>query len=64
MVKDGVYIYLDGEKCGIKTFAGDVLIPATYDRISLSDNYMLDGAYQKSYVIATEQKVTRIFVLE
>ncbi len=64
MIKDGVYIYLEGEKCGLKTFAGDVLLAANYDNIALTDNYMLSGVYQVSYVLATAGDVTSIYILE
>ncbi len=65
MVRDGVYVYGGEEdKYGLKNYAGEVLLEATYDSIALSDNYMVNGVYQISYVITVTGNVTEIFILE
>ena len=64
IMKDGTYIFTDGEKVGLKNNAGDVLLEAKFDKISLSDNYMVNGVYQKSFVIATEGNKCYLYKLE
>ena len=64
ILKDGVYVYSEGEKYGLKNYAGDVLLKADFDSIGVSDNYMIDGVYQRSVVIATAGVKTYIYNLE
>lgn len=61
---DGTYIYSDGEKVGLKNNAGDVLLEAKYDQISVSDNYMVNGVYHKSFAVATVGTKNYLYKLE
>ena len=64
IMKDGTYIYASDGKVGLKNNAGNVLIEAKYDKISVSDNYMVDGVYHKSFAVATDGTKCYIFRLE
>ncbi|HOO22918.1 MAG TPA: hypothetical protein PKY53_04480 [Clostridia bacterium] len=63
-VRQGVYVYTYGGKLGVKNYAGDVLINALYDKLEVYDVFMTDGAFQKSFAIATSGNYTYIFTLE
>ena len=64
ILKDGIYVFEEGEKYGVKNFDGEVLIEAKFDSIGTSDNYMIDGVYQRSIVIATAGVKTYVYTLE
>lgn len=64
IMKDGVYVYKEGEKYGLKNYAGDVLLSADHDSVGMSDNYMISGVYQRSIVFATTGVKTYIYNLE
>ena len=63
VLKDGVYIFSEGEKVGLKNYAGEVLLKAEFDSLSVSDNYMLGGEYQRSIVIATVGVKSYVYTL-
>ncbi len=62
-VKDGVYIFTENEKFGLKNYEGKVLLDCKYDLISVSDNYLVRGQYQQSYAVAQKDGRTYIYKL-
>jgi hypothetical protein len=62
-IKQGIYVYKYGGKLGVKNYAGDILMDATYDRLEVYDVFTSDK-FQTSYAIATNGNYTYIFTLE
>ncbi len=51
-VRQGVYVYEYHGKLGLKNYAGDIIIEASYDRLDVYDVFLTGNRYQTSYVIA------------
>ncbi|MFW5780332.1 MAG: hypothetical protein ACOCWI_02645 [Bacillota bacterium] len=62
-VRNGVYVTTDGEKVGLKTFAGEELLPNEYDNIDVIETFLQDGKFVKSTVTATKDNKGYIFEL-
>jgi hypothetical protein len=62
-VKQGVYVYNYGGRLGVKNYAGDIIIEASYDKLEVYDVFTSDK-FQQSYAIATSGNYTYIFTLE
>lgn len=63
-VRNGVYISINGENVGLKTYAGEELLPNEYDNIDVIETFLQDGKYIKSVVTAIKDNRGYIFELK
>ena len=60
----GTYTYKDGEKVGLKNYAGDIIIEPVEGTINVSDNPMNeDGSAMESYALVTVGNAAKIYKL-
>lgn len=53
-LKNGVYVTLAGEKYGLRSNEGAVLLPTEYDSVSVIDTYLYKGKFVKAAVLAVK----------
>lgn len=63
-VRQGVYVYQQFGKLGLKNYAGEVLIEAEYDSLDVYELFLTGGTFQTDYVITVKDGVTRIYELQ
>lgn len=62
-VRQGVYVYEQYGKLGLKNYAGDILLNAEYEKLDVYDVFLTGGKFQSGYVIAVKSKVNYIFTI-
>jgi hypothetical protein len=63
-IRQGVYVFEKDGLLGVKNYAGDVLVDASYDALEVYDVFNCGDDLQKSFVIATSGTYTYIYTLE
>ena len=62
-VRQGVYVYSESEKLGLKNYEGKIIMAAEYESLEVFEVFMQNGVYQTDYVIASKDGITSIYKL-
>lgn len=63
-VRQGVYVFVDREKLGLKSYDGTELIAAECDGLEVLETVMRDGVFLRSYAVATKGVSATIYRLK